>query len=403
MESVSYAANFSKLTKEGNPFAEGSGQLIINRNNISIKTRNLPDLSKVIDYLIIEKIELGNRKLELKLVNGEKYVLRDLGDFFTEISDKFIELRNRALAYSYIRAKFKTRYTYNVAFEYSKDGESNPIIDNCQILLTDNCLIFIPEKEDAFTIFYNDILTSAFDDEKFAFLIALDLGEKIYVTKLMNFLEEFEENLNGLRARNLMYCTQNLRDSISQATGEDITQLTSLFKSGNFVSFKNLIRVSESAFEELKDVVLNNNDLKKSFEYLKKDTKDKDQYFGINFENSDEKIAWFLIIYPDKKMMTLEITTKATKTTYFFNLEESLNFKTYIEQILIELKRTLFNLNYNMDPISVSDEVFNSSQFLKYHLMFKRQPYMERLRKSFKGKVIFDSFDNWKKQVVKFF
>jgi len=117
--------------------------------------------------------------------------------------------------------------------------------------------------------------------------------------------------------------------------------------------------------------------------------------------------------YPDLKEQDAadveEPLDKGGKATYFFRIvsrKDYSNFKSIedlskeVDSLIKTINRCMLDINFRREPIYLSNEDLEGSQYKKYRLAVQKLPSLQTLRQLFIGRVIHSSPAQWKRDVT---
>ncbi len=440
------AASYKVFDDESNLKSQGEARAALDERYLTLTVMFGEPM--LIAFTDIVGISAYDYKVDLFLTSKEKLNLWGLGYQYEDFLFQLFRLRNELmLKYllmeeSILQTGFEAQYA-----QFDKNGQTNRSGD-CEIRLYETALAILPQKDEPIRFPYCYMTNVSKQDYKLT--ITDESQEKIEFTKLGQNFDPFAKALSDAINKMILRTQQNVKELIPEATPVAINKLAALMKDGQAAKRKEIEQQSTSFWPRLTKKI-DEADLAAEYEFLNS-LAAKDQIcVGIKRGLMGDLTGTYIwMLFPllnagtnrlsntialeafntqDKKEQNQEQQTKnadsetqedtsqnnqpetkpaSTGATYFFKAtarkeytqtnDEDLTKK--LDTFIKNINRSMIEINFRREPIYLTENQLESTQYTQYRFAIAKIPYLKTLRDQFVGRVIHGSQERWKTDVT---
>ncbi|MFA5086734.1 MAG: hypothetical protein WC470_00320 [Candidatus Paceibacterota bacterium] len=402
------------LTDSANKEEKGEALAQIGEENLYLR----PELGEPVQlsYREITQLSEADYRISLELISEEKLVLFDLGYQYEDFLSALSKFRNEMLLKDMLMKEGVKKSGVEAEFSYFDKSGKELRKGKAEPRLYETALVIIPTKGDFIRIPYSGF--SEIKAEDYQVEILLESGEKIIVSQMGGQFDSFVKIISERISELSLESQEFFKEILPTADTLLIRKASRLMQEGEAVNIKDI----EALSPELRSA------LEKKMEKLEM----KEEYDYLNSIADQEKISlgfkkglmgelsgdylWFLIpIYSTEtnkpgNAIAMEATAEkgGGKSTYFFRILPRKEYKSAknIEALrqktdnLVEtINKAMIEINFRREPVYLTEEKLNESEYLKYKFAIEKLPALKTLRSLFIGRVNHTSPEQWQKDV----
>ncbi len=412
---VSYNLRYQKSSFTNKVLIDKEGEVIIYTKGFRLKGKGATDKGELINFAEIKEFYHREDRVCFITFAKEKYTLLDSGTLFDQLLLDIYRARNEFLMDALFMKGGRLRGEYECDFQrLSKFGK---LINKgrAKVKLFEKSMIVVPFDQDAFSIHYDFVNFYEFDDMEYSLKVVSDDGCNLFITRMGNDYEFFEEKMNemlGGMYENLVNGT--LKEAIPYFNAGTLLKLAYKMKGGKAVCLKDIQKMDKDLAEEVESFIFEDEEFKKKTEILREQTDDYGVYFSIAKDETVKEgfIKWAMFAVPSKNIVAFSILPRWKKAgegedqrfehdTYFFKIiMEQGNPAEKVEDKVREIDQSLVTLSFAKDPCYKDKRDLRHSP---YQYAIRKLPFLRILRKSYCGRAAAKDITQWQKQVMDIF
>ncbi len=415
---VSYNLRYQKSNFSNKTILDKEGEVIIYAKGFRLKGKGAGDKGELINFSEIKEFYYRNEKIFFITFNKEKYALSDAGTLFDQLLIDFYRARNEFLMDALFMKGGKLKAEFEGEFQrLSKFGK---LINKGQakFKLYEKSLVVVPLNQDAFSIHYDFVNFHEFDDFEYALKIVMDDGVTIFLSKLGNDFEFFQERINELLGGMYEFLVNNiLKEIFPEFHMATLLKLAYKMKGGKAISLKDLDKLDKDLCVAVDSLIFEEEDFKNKVQILRDMTNEYEIFYGLARDEAmpDKHVKWIMFAIPSHNVVAFSILPrweqggkegegeqpKHTHDTYFFKIiMEKGDPASKVEDKVREINQALVILDFVKDPCYKDKRELKHSP---YQYAIRKMPFLRILRKSYCGKAAATDVKEWQKQVKEVF
>lgn len=432
---MEFALNYKLLDNSSNLKAEGEAKATLDEEYLTV-TGTFGD-PMLLSYSDIVDVKDQDYKIDLFLTSTERLNLWGLGYHYEDFLFQLYSLRNELmLKYLLMEEKlyqsgFQARYSFNSIEQIAQNGF-------CEVRFYENAILILPQKSEPIRIPYCYITNISKGD--YLLSITNEFGEKLEINQMgQNFdpvIRTLSDSMNKMNLRS----QQSIKELIPEANPNVINKIAALMKDGRAAKRKEIENLSSDFWHRLNKKI-DEVGLTAEFEFLNSLSLKNEVCVGMKrglMGDLTGTYTWFLFPYLDvaKEKFGNTIALEAfnnqenkensaksqedteeslqipkdkpasTGATYFFNVRNidskivNQNSEIALDQFLSLINRSMIDINFRREPIYLTGNQLESSEYKNYRFAIAKIPSLRFLRSLFVGRVSHGSAEQWKTDVT---
>ncbi|HYG56536.1 MAG TPA: hypothetical protein VD902_00510 [Symbiobacteriaceae bacterium] len=392
MEAERHAGKYRHETAPGRPVAEGSCQVALDEDGVYI----LPDRGGEIRlyYSDIDRVLDQEWHLSLAMCDGQVYTLYFLGSWYGQCVSDLRRLRGNQLTRNLLMLDGVAEKEFQGAYSFLSPDGLNHSDRSCKITLYRTSLVVEPQQQDFWSAAYADVEFMQFDQAEYALRLQLDLGERIAFSMLGTRFGELEREIKRLTEAMYTRTAANLQPFLPEIRQSALQALSRTLRQGRAIHRDAL---HPEVWGQMQHLFFSTDDpaRKESFTYLTGQAAPEHVFIGLRepFTASAPPICWFVVAFPDRGTMAVEVTNEEGNATYVYRLSGP------VGRAVTELSRAMVALNFRRDVISASDKELEGERMARYRVALRKLPHVRRLREMFVGKAAHTTAEAWQRRM----
>jgi hypothetical protein len=415
---IECSMSYSLLDQDGKQVASGECKGTINKEYLTV----YPKFGSILPVHLreINQIEAEDYRITLPIISNEKLILFDLGQCYEDFARILADLRNEVIIKDLLMNETLRKPDIEMEFAYYDEKGNEKQKDAGKIRLYETGLVIIPQKGEVLRIPYSDITNVS--DDKYSIKISTELGEQFLFQKMGSefdgFLKEFQDIYNDLQSK----AVSSIKALFPAIDSLSLRRVAPLMREGKAAKRADIEAINPRLWQQLEKRIASTR-LHESYDYLKE--LGRQERIAIGFKRGlmgdlTGEYVWFLVpIYGASEkgygnaivMEAAEPTTEESggRATYFFkiaNRQDYPAFKTAEEldtetdKLIKRINRCMLDINFRREPIYLSDERLEETDYVKYKIALQRIPSLQLLRRLYIGRVIHASPEQWKNDAM---
>jgi hypothetical protein len=365
----------------------------------------------------IIRIEEENYRIILSLTAKEKLTLFSLGYCFEDFLRTLTDQRNDVIVKDLLMNETARESDIEMEFIHISEQGSKEENDSGKIRLYETGLVVMPKKCEVFRIPYSDITKVQPEDQDVR--ISTESGEQLFVKKLGSEHDHFIESLSNIYRELQNKAVSSLKTLLPDADPITLRKIANIMREGRAARRVDIETINPRVWNQLEKRITTIG-LSESYNFLKELAHQERICIGFKrglMGDLTGEYIWFLMpIYNiDDKEHGNAIAMEAAeddgdgKATYFFRIvsrQDYPDFKNIAEldqetdSLIKEINRCMIEINFRREPVYLTDERFDESQYSKYKIAVEKIPSLRTLRTLFIGRVIHSSPEQWREDVL---
>jgi hypothetical protein len=383
-----FTGKFQYLNESGSVLSEGQCRFLFDKETATLTPASGAPI--VFDLGDLNAVLSEDWEIRLPLYTGRVLVMRQLGHAYETLAHDLLEAYRDRAVQCLLLEDLEELERFPATLTASGEAELR--------LYKTNLAVF-PLAAQAFQWRLADIDSVEFNSENYEVVIQAR-GNKLAIRRLGKRTEEFVAKLREAIAAVAAKSSRMLHDIFPFLNPDQLRAVAGQWHEGGIASVQKLAEIHAGIVNALSANAVDS-DLKPYYEYLLSRTVKEGVHAGFKLikaetaaesgggESKDEVLYWFL--FPLGNVVAWEASSKSGRATYFFQQTLTID----------ELNRTLGMLNFRRRPIYLSDEDFASDpQYRRYAIATRQLPELQRLRKSFSGRAMHSTVQEWQSQVA---
>jgi len=369
---------------------------------ISLHFRDIIDISDV-DY-----------QVQMSLESDQTLTVFDLGYNFEDFVIKLYRLRNQVLLKDMLMdetKRFEAEGEYNYSDVMQKAGHNG----ECSIQLYETALVILPKRQDIKRIPYSLIEVASEGDYRIT--VKTELGEEYIFSMLGRMYDPFYKKFCELMDVLAQKVQTHLVEVFPEMGVQIAARLARIMKDGKAARKSDIDNISPNIWGKLEERLAAAG-VDEEYNFLSSLGQKDKICIGIKrglMGDLTGEYTWFMVPVcgnqPDILYNTIAmeaVDSEGRGATYFFRLVDENGLHSCdcsspdaVNSFIKELNYCMLMLNFRREPIYLSEESLNDSKYLKYKYAIRKLLYLQHLRRTFIGRVIHRSAEQWKNDVLK--
>jgi hypothetical protein len=404
---VSYNVRYQKSNFFSKLLTEIEGEIVIYKKGFRLKGKGAGDKGELINFSEIKEFYYKNDKVYFITFSREKYIISDVGTQFDQMLLDLYKSRNEFLVDALFMKVGKCLAEFETNFErLSKFGKTISR-GRGKVKIYEGSLVLIPPDQDAFSANFSFVKDYVFDELDYSLKIILDDEQKILMSQLGNEYDVFKEKVD--QAMGTMYQTvinDVLKTALPYQSAQNLLQIAYKIKGGKPMSAKEIKKVDEELYSQLKEYFYQDPELANRIQTLINEFGEDNFYFSLAEDKASEKniVKWFMLVLPEQNVAAFMVCPRWQEgdktpnyTLLFFKIiAEKGDPLLKSDDKIREITQAMIALNFAKDPCYKHKKELRYSP---YQYAIRKMPFLRILRKSFAGKAANTEQDNWLKEV----
>ncbi|MFZ5818029.1 MAG: hypothetical protein ACOY93_22485 [Bacillota bacterium] len=355
-------------------------------------------------YSDIDRLTAEDYAVQLLLHDGPRCTLYFLGRYYGQFVADLRGRRSAQLIRNLLMLDAEPQKEFRGACtRLLPDGErqEDPA---CTITLYRSSLVVEPSGFDPWNLAYNDITAMSFNREAYRLELQTDLGEQLSFAMLGTRFGELEQEIRRLTDQLQERTARLLAERLPEATPRGPAAIATVLLQGRAVPLPVVQQAAPGLWPELEQLLFAADEgevdevRRTGFQHLCRLASPEHVFIGLRepFESTGENprpLFWFIIAYPERQVMAVEVTNESGYATYLYAMEGP------VDQAVRELNRAMVALNFRREVISASEQELASERLARYRVALRKLPHLRRLRHLFRGRVAHTSEEAWRRGV----
>lgn len=387
----------------GHPLADGPCRVALDAEHLVIAREGEPALS--LYYSDIEHLAAAAHEVRLTLFDGPVYTLYFLGTYYGQFVADLHRKRSAQLTRNLLMLDAEPQKEFRGAYSFqAPDGRAHAD-QTCTITLYRSTLVVEPGSGDPWNLAYNDITAMRFDPGPYHLELRLDLGERVTFAMLGPRFSELEKEIRRLTAALQERTARLLGERLNASTaGKSLAAVAAVLLQGKAVPRPAVEAAAPGLWPDLEALLFTGEhdevdaERQAGFGHLSRLAAREHVYIGLRepFDSTEENprpLFWFIIAYPERQVMAVEVTNESGYATYLYRMEGP------VDHAVRELNRAMVALNFRREVISASERELESERMARYRVALRKLPHVRRLRGLFIGRVAHTTEEAWRRGV----
>jgi len=405
---VSYNLRYTKSGFSNKLLLDKEGEVVIYQKGFRLKGKGASDKGELINFSEVKEFYYRNEKIIFVTFSKEKYVLSESGTLFDQLLLDLYRARNEFLMDALFMKSGKLKSEFECEFKRnSKFGK--PINHgHGKIRLYERSLVVVPSTQDAFSIHYDFVNYHEFDEIEYSLKIAMEDGTIIYLSRLGNDFDLFQEKMNILLGG--MYdelVNGVLKRALPEFHAVTLLKLAYKMKGGKAIALKDIEKIDENLAVAVNDFVLENAEFAEKINFLKEQVDSHNTFFGIAKDPTVAEgfVRWIMFAIPEENTVCFSVLPRWKEGDETVFSPELMFYRIIMEKgipaekvadKISEINQSLVILNFAKDPCYKDKRELKHSP---YQYAIRKLPFLRILRKSFVEKINIDDIDVFKKKI----
>ncbi len=401
---------------DGQEIAGGQSNLLLDAEKLNVVPASGEPLP--INYRDIVRLAKADYKVEVDLVSREKLTIFNLGYKFEDFARTFSNLNNEVILKDLLMNETQVKPGVEAELRYIDEKKNAAARGLCELRIYETGLVIIDSAGEFIRIQYSDV--AKVQSENYSLVIETENGDSYAFSRMGRELDPSFEAVNKLMNELAKKVQTSLKEMFPSQDQLVIRKAARLMKEGRAARRLDIEAISPGIWTEL-EKKLETLGVKEEYDYLKSLSQAERICIGIKrglMGDLTGEYVWFLspifsteLSKPGNVVAMEAASTEGSgRATYFFRLidpEKYRNCKSLedlraeVDQALKRINRCLITINFRREPIYLSDEQLNTKTYIGYQRAISKLPALRELRRSFLGRVIHNSPEQWKESVDK--
>jgi len=434
---VEFALNYKLFNDKSNLEREGEAKASLDDKYLTMTV--LFGEPMLFAYTDIVGISDQEYKIEINLTSNERLSLWGVGYQYEDFLFQLYKFRNDLLLKYLLMEEALVQAGFEAQYTISDSTNQVTQTGNCQIRFYETSLLILPQKNDPVRIPYCYI--SSMSKQDYTLTIIDEYSQKIQLTKIGQNFDPAAKTLSDAVNKMVLRTQQTIKELVPEATPFAISKMTALMKDGRAAKRKDLEVYSSDFWPRLTKKIdeagmtqeyefLNSLSVKDQisvgikrglmgsltgtytwllFPLLDAGTRKLRNTIAIEAFNNAENTGQPNSITEDTDETGMQQKQNTTGATYFFRItgrkeylqderEESLAQE--LDGFIKSINRAMIEVNFRREPIYLSENQLQSTEYTQYRFAIARIPSLRVLRNLFVGRVIHSSIEQWKADVA---
>lgn len=407
---VSYNLRYQKHNFSNRLILDKEGEIVIYGKGFRLKGKGANDKGELINFSEIKEFYYKNDKIIFITFIKEKYVLSETGTLFEHLLIDLYKSRNEFLMDALFMKDGKLKAEFEANFERTSKFGKMINKGRAKLRLYERSLVVIPQKQDAFSIYYDFVNFYEFDELDYFLKIIMDDGLTVIFSQLGDDYEFFQEKMDDLLGG--MYETlvnDQLKEAFPQFHVATLLKLAYKMKGGKAVSLKEINKIDKELAGDIDKFIYEDPAFAEKVKNLRDTAGEEGTYYGIAKDETmkDGYVKWVMFCLPESNIVAFSILPRwkgNTSESPHLDYNDTFFYKIIMEKgnpeekkddKIREIDQSLVTLNFAKDPCYKDKRELKHSP---YQYAIRKLPYLRILRKSYVGKASATDIAEWKKQ-----
>jgi hypothetical protein len=426
-----------KLTNPTGAAAEGAAKATLETETLTLNPElNEPQLYA---YTDITTISDADYQIHLQLTGDQTLTLNALGYEYDNFLTRLFRLRGEQLLKLLLMDEKQLQPGVNARYSlYSAQGQPMQR-GECEARVYETALIVLPQKSDPLRQPYSYLSQVAKQDYKLT--LTDDLGEKLELTQLGAKFDPFAKALSEAMNALMRRSQETVKALVPEADPAAVAKLAALLKDGRAASKRQVDAVAPAFWKRLA-AQIQSAGIAQEYGYLEAASEKGDICVGVKrglMGDLTGSYVWLLFPIhdadggrllnavameafttnnnPEQKQDTTAPAAEETQTktqansgkaTYFFrfmdrnayakttNAEATTAFDLFLQNV----NRCMTDINFRREPIYLTEDALDNPKYAAYRYAVAKLSSLKTLRRQFIGRVIHQSFEQWRGDVA---
>lgn len=400
-----------RIRIDGPEGMDGPGGIILNEDHIEI--RSASSTIKMISLRDIVKIGAGDHQISLETIKGGSIVLSMLGIRYDDMVRELHRSRNEL--YLKDRLMQETIRRSSVRCQCQISGPmSGGYRGRAEIRLYSTALVIMPENDHVRRILYSDIFNTISADETLSF--QTDRGCNVLLSLLGRELGPLHRDINAAIGEISSAVQALIKQLCPDLSPTQLISASRLMAEGKAARRSDVEAISKELWVALEQRI-SGMGMGEEYSYIDSISTKGSVRVGIKRSLGEESSEYLWLIAPvignadGGNAIIFEATSGEGegRATYLFRILPSKVFSSYptsdrimvAENSVKEVADAMMAINFRREPIYLNEIELAVPGREAYRNAVRAMPDLRMLRRSFAGRVIHSSMEQWKDDVTK--
>lgn len=405
---LTYSLKYKKMNFFQKVILEKEGEIIIDRQSFRLKGKGAQDQGENIYFGDIKEINTQDDFLMFTTFSKEKFILSNFSNLFDSFLKDFVRVRNEYLSEALFMKIGMLFHEYDCSVEILTNSGKLINKGKSRIQFYEGSIVIMPEAHDCIVIYLDFLKQHEFDEDDYVLRLYLENGNNITVSKFGTSFDDARETFETLLGKMYEKIINNLKEFLPDFDPMTLLKLANKLKTGRAVQFSSLKKIHDDLPLKLEQLAFNANPLMRDKAMLlRKIASDENFYLGFCFVNKIETRellvkSWFAVAIPEQNVIALGCgSNPQDNAVHFFRvIMEQGNANEKVAGKILEINQCLSLFKMDLTPIIKDRKELRKS---KFRIAVKKISFLRLLRKSYMGKNLAPSSEQFKNDLEKIF